>query len=187
METKEAIQKLKTDLVALKERGQEQVKILALEQYLTDLEHVATESAEWRNHQHQSSLAQYDAQATSDLEMFKSVLESGREALKAVLLINGGAAVALLGALSYVVSRDGSQELGLGISVSLADFGGGVLLAALSSGARYVTQFVYKDGHNRTGHVFNGLSILLATTAYVAFGFGMFHAYDTFNSFFAMR
>jgi len=184
METKEAIALLKSDITVLKERGQDSVPIAGLQDYLSGLEKAAATSTELRNHALQSSLAQYDARVRSDLEMFKSVLDAGIEALKAVMLINGGAAVALLGALSYVVSKGGLEQLGLGVSISLAYFGGGVLSAALALGARYVTQAFFAVGHTKTGHGFNSLSILLTVVAYAAFGMGLFNAYHAFVNYF---
>ena len=107
METKEAIELPKSDLAALKEQGQDNVPIAGLQEYLSGLEKAAATSTELRNHAHQGLLAQYDARARLDLEMFKSVLDAGKEALKAAMFINGGAAVAL--ATGMVPLADGTD------------------------------------------------------------------------------
>lgn len=90
METKEAIDKIKQDLAEVKAQGHTSVVIETLENYLTGLEKDASLSIEYRKLDHQGSLAQYVAQAQTDLVMLKSVLDAGSEALKAILLINGG-------------------------------------------------------------------------------------------------
>jgi hypothetical protein len=46
--------------------------------------------------QHKSNLAEYKASAEFSLEQLRSVIVAGQAALKSAILINGGAAVALL-------------------------------------------------------------------------------------------
>jgi len=185
METKETLEKIKTDLTMLRDQGQATVEIKALEHYLADLQEYAGTSIELRKLQHLSSLAHYDAQAKSSIEMFKSVINAGKEALNAALLINGGAAVACLGFLGSVLSKGGTESLGLRFTVPLLAFGFGVLAGALGFGVRYCSQFFYAKNHQKTGHTFNGISTLFAACAYAAFGSGVYAVYLAFASHFS--
>jgi len=63
------------------------------------------QSIELRKLEYQRMLAHYDAQTKHGIEMFKSVIESGREALNALVLVNGGAVVALLGFMGATLSK----------------------------------------------------------------------------------
>ena len=184
METKEAIDKLKSDLAEVKAQGQATVAIEALENYLAGLEKDDLVSIELRKLDHQRSLAYYDAQAKFKIEMFKSVIDAGKEALNAALLINGGAVVAFLGFLGSMLSKSGSESLGLKLTIPLLSFSSGVLFSALSFGMRYLCQFFYERKCVKTGHSFNILTILLAITAYTVFGYGVYMAYAAFASHF---
>jgi primosomal replication protein N len=180
MDTKETLDKIKTDLHSLQEKGHAVLNIEALKEYITALQKDSSVSVEFKKLQHQSSLAQYDAKIKAHLEMFKSVINAGKEALNATLLINGGAAVACLGFLGSMLSKGGSESLGLMFTVPLAAFGFGVLSGALGFGMRYCAQFFYARLLNKTGHTFNIGSIFLAACAYVLFGYGVYSAYLAF-------
>jgi hypothetical protein len=117
-------------------------------------------------------LAEYDAQVRSHLEAFKATIESGREALNALLLINGGAVVALLGFVGAMASKTNGMAVAASMRAPLLRFGTGVLLGALAFGMRYLAQAFYASDMNRWGHAFNALSISLAIAGYVVFGWG---------------
>jgi len=184
METKEAIDKFKSDLAEVKAQGQSTVAIEALENYLGGLEKDASLSFEMRKLEYQQTLAHYDAQTKSQLEMFKSVIDAGKEALNATLLINGGAVVAFLGFLGSMLSKGGSEALGLKLTIPLLFFGFGVLFGALGFGFRYCAQFTYARQWIKAGHIFNVISVLFATAAYTAFGYGVYVAYSAFTTHF---
>jgi len=180
VEIKEALEKIKADLVELQDQGRTTVQIEALNQYLEAMQENAGESTELRKLEHMSSLAQYDVKAKWSIEMFRSVINAGKEALTATLLINGAAAIACLGFLGSMLSKGGSEVLGLRFTVPLSTFGFGVLAGALGFGARYLSQVFYAMQNNKTGHAFNFVSILFAACAYIAFGYGVCKAYLAF-------
>lgn len=188
METKEAIDKLKSDLAEIKAQGQESVPIAGLENYLAGLEKDATTSFENRKLDYQRMLAGYDAQVKFDIEMFKSVIEAGKEALNATLIINGGAVIAFFGFLGSMLSKGGAEALGLKLTVPLCSFGFGVLFAALGFGIRYLAQYCYaKKVWMKTGHSFNVASIFMAITSYIMFGYGVYNAYKAFVAHFTIK
>lgn len=191
METKEAIDKLKSDLAGIKAQGQETIPIEGLENYLSALEKDASASLESRKLEFQGMLADHDARVKFDIEIFKTANEAGREALKAALIINGGAVIAFLGFLGSMLSKGGAEALGLKLTIPLCSFGFGVLFAALGFGVRYLTQFCYakrgKKAWINAGHFSNFVTILLATAALTVFGFGVYRAYAAFVSHFTIR
>ena len=77
------------------------------------------------------------------LQAFEATIASGQSALKTGVLINGGAAVALLAFLGSTSSRTGSAtplvHLRL-LSVALLCFGAGVLASAFAAGFVYLAQ-----------------------------------------------
>ena len=185
MEAKEAVDKFRRDLADLKKDGIENVSISGLENYLSVLEQSASQSNTLRQIEHQRNLAHYDAQIKTGIEMFKSVIESGKEALNATILINGGAVAALLGFLSSLISKGTQNQIGQQLTVALLCFGSGVLFGALGFGVRYLTQLTYSAKQQRLGHSLNFLSSLPAVFAYSAFGLGVFQTYCAFQIHFA--
>jgi len=78
------------------------------------------------------------AQSSSD--MFKSVIDTGKTALQNAILINGGAAVAIL-ALIGAISASGKPVGFLVVGATL--FAIGALSGALGAGATCITQMLY--------------------------------------------
>ncbi len=70
------------------------------------------------------------------LETYKSMISVGTEALKALLLINGGAIVALL---AYLGQASGRLQLAALAAKPLTLFLGGLVAAALAFLGTYVT------------------------------------------------
>jgi hypothetical protein len=56
-----------------------------------------------------SDLAGYAAQIAANLELFKSVISTANIAIKSLITINGGAAVALLAFVGHLLSTGGKQ------------------------------------------------------------------------------
>jgi hypothetical protein len=97
--------------------------------------------------------------------------------------MNGGAAVALLALVGHLASVDAGRIRGL--APSLATFVTGVLVAALASGATYISQWFYASNQSwdKTGLAFNILAILLGLGSYVVFAVGMWRGYSVLTAF----
>lgn len=186
MEPAEVIDELKAALSEVKAEGQESVTVFALEKFLERLRKDAGQSAELRRLEYQRILAGYDAETKHSIEMFKSVIEAGREALNALVLINGGAVVALLGFMSAAISKGFPQSLGASLTWPLLQFGFGVLMGALGFGARYFSQAFYSGKRRKTGLAFTLLAILFAFGGYTLFGLGIYGAFTSFSTQFAL-
>ena len=73
-----------------------------------------------------------------------SIIKSGDAALRACLLINAGAAVAILAFMGSVISRDAtaSHKVIVEVAPGLNWFAGGVLAAVVAMGLTYVVHFL---------------------------------------------
>jgi hypothetical protein len=118
------------------------------------------------------------------IELAKSVILTAQNALKSAMLINGGAAVALLAFVGHVWKPDGSTLL-ISIAGALYWFVIGVLLDAVSAASFYFTQWFYhetsgasRDRYFVAGVTFHMLAILLVLTSYGTFAYGTLLVYN---------
>lgn len=183
MESQEVIEEFRKQLDQVEAQGGQQVQVSALRAYLSALEKDASSSLEYRKQQHEGMLAHYAAKNQHSIEMLKAVLEAGKSALQALLAINGGAVVALLGVLSNLAGKSGGGSLAKYLALPLLQFGLGVLVAALGFALRYFSQACYsessenKDRYHVWGDRFRYAAILSAIGGYVLFGFAVVNAY----------
>ncbi len=167
-------------------------------------------SRELARYAHERNLEHYRSTiqtvSKSSASMFSAVLETGASAVKSVILINGGAAVALLAFLSNAWGK-GIVNSGMNIlSYSLYMFGLGVFFGAISMGFRFLSQACYGHALEQTiktildkldkqtpfqtpdsrvrklGHFFQFLSIIAGLAAYIAFFWGLNKAITAFTS-----
>lgn len=120
----------------------------------------------------------------SDLEMFRTVIQSGQNALKTALLMNGGASVALLAFIGKLTEEQHSRIPAF--TDALAVFVCGVFAIVVSSGFTYLSQWFYAETENwkqHAGLIFNIFAILLGITSYGFFVWGMRSAYAAFLTF----
>jgi hypothetical protein len=121
-----------------------------------------------------------------DLEFIRSTVAAAHVALKAALLINGGAAVAMLAFIGNVfrACRDTSLVPALSFALLLHVFG--VLAAAVATGTAYVAQAGFGNELGKhsvgLGGAFRVISCALIATSYVLFGYASWAAYMAFVS-----
>jgi uncharacterized membrane protein YvlD (DUF360 family) len=111
------------------------------------------------------------------LEMFRAGTTTGAEAIKAAILINGGAAVAVLAFISHLTKPEVAR-----FAVPLFLFVGGVFASAVASGVTYLVHWCYVAGWNRGGWWVNFAASLLVAASLCLFGFGCICAFSAFNS-----
>jgi hypothetical protein len=181
MESKEVIEALRQQLQQVETRGGQQIQITALRAYLNAVERDAGASQEFRKREHEGMLAHYVAENQHSIEMLKAVLEAGKSALHALLIINGGAVVALLGVMSNLAGKSEGALLAKYLALPLLQFGIGVLAGASGFAFRYLSQACYSesdgDGAQPWGDRFKYVAILSGIAGYVLFGFGVVNAY----------
>jgi len=119
--------------------------------------------------EHESKLAEYDAENARRLEMFKSVITAGQSALKSAILINGGAAVAMLAFAGSIWGKSLAQCTVKYLLAAMGLFVVGVLLGAVASGLTYLVQRAYAQEREKTGNRLNVGTISCVVVAYVLF------------------
>lgn len=183
MESQELISEFRKQLDQVEAQGDQQIQVAALRSYLDALEKDASASQEYRKREHEGMLAHYAARNQHSIEMLKAVLEAGKSALQSLLVINGGAVIALLGVFSRLAGKDGGASLARHLSLPLLLFGLGVLVAALGFAFRYFSQACYsesnteKDNSQKAGDMFRYAAIASALCGYILFGIAVVNAY----------
>lgn len=120
----------------------------------------------------------------SQLEMFRSVILAGQGAIKSSFLLNGGAAAALLAFTGHLAQFNPNKVAEFGSC--LLPFTYGVLAVAITSGATYLSQWLYasdKKPAQRAGFVFNIVCITLGLASYALFIWGLFATYQAFKAY----
>lgn len=116
-----------------------------------------------------------------DVELFKSVIQSGQIALRSCILVNGGAAVALLAFLGHVSSQAARTTLINDIAGSMGIYAAGVAAGALATGLAYLAQWLYMHSSKQwIGGIANVSTILTGLTSLGAFSFASWRAYQAF-------
>jgi hypothetical protein len=180
MEPKDLLDRIRNDVAQLLDRGQQFVHIPTLLQYLADLERNAPGNSQQAELHHQSQLAEHRAQHEAQLEMFKSVIETGQTAVNTAILVSGGASVALLAFIGNLMTKGQPAPLPQAFVWALCAFGGGVLLGAMATGARYIAQHSYSrpmPAWQCAGTVFQVVCVGLVLATYGLFAAGMAAAY----------
>ena len=132
----------------------------------------------------QLCIKQNEAAQASNLEMFRSVISAGQNALKTAFLMNGGATVAILAFLGKL--SDQHQDKIADFSASLVVFVIGVLAISMASGSTYLSQWFYAGSESwkqKTGFWLNILAISLGLASYGFFIWGTMRVYKAFLGF----
>lgn len=185
MNAVEAIEYVREALATVKKQGASTVDIDRLDGFLAEFKKGApTMGADEANRNHEVEIERWKLNSATQLEMFKSVIEAGQTALKASLLMNGGAAAALLafmgGFLTKATDLAAQSPIISGIGAALLAFVLALGFTGTATGFRYLSQAAYASFSERwrvPGHVFSGASIALALASYVGFFYGAYRAY----------
>ncbi len=111
------------------------------------------------------------------VESTKATIQFAVEAIRAVILVNGGAAVAILAFLGNAASKSSSIQLDVvPISAALGHFAfglaGGVACAAFS----YLAQLCYLQNWDRSGRALHATAIISCLAGLVLFLVGVLTA-----------
>ncbi|WP_322521131.1 hypothetical protein SR882_10175 [Guyparkeria halophila] len=195
MKSSEVVEIFKGAIESTKQNGIDKVSIEDLEAYTARLEEAVNESPEGV-HAGEANMEKYRADLNAwitarqhqyeyNLEMLRSVITVGQSALKSALLINGGAAVAVLAFIGRLFSSESASLSMGGLSLALLQFVWGVLGAAIAAGATYFSQAGYggefgswSRGVGVGGHI---VAVLGVFSAYGCFGVGAWQAYSAIN------
>lgn len=188
MGTREFAAQMKSEIAGLKQQGVAAVYVDNLINYLE-----AVESSPEQN-PGPAELERYKAELeqhiegmkhtyAANLESFRAVITAGQNAIRSMILINGGASVAILAFLGHLASTNtGAIPAFAGC---LVPFAAGTLLGGLVSGGTYLAQWLYsaqRPQFHRAGHVVNWAVIVFGFLAFVSFGSGVWWTYNAFTS-----
>lgn len=121
------------------------------------------------------------------LTFLNSAATLAQSTIKGAMLINGGAAVAVLAFIGNIWSK--CNEVPESIAWSVASYSGGVLIAGIAMGTAYFTQYYYLEnllnekGANKVkvGKVFRNTSTILIIGSFISFAIGTYLSFVTFT------
>ncbi|MCO7512692.1 hypothetical protein NJH77_25965 [Serratia fonticola] len=128
-----------------------------------------------------------------NLENYRSVIAAGTNASKACMLLNGGAAVALLAFMGNIWNKENQIAAVSQISYGILSFCAGVLLAVLCMGSIYLSQFAYglvdieserpeKSKAHIAGRIFNVTAMFAWVASIALFAIGCYCAFNAMGS-----
>lgn len=187
MKAVEVIQEVKKALANTKQAGEVSVSIDAMGNFMDQLEKRAQKFGEFNKLEHDRLLKEFEAENARNIahsqnvnahsvEMFKSVIATGQAALKASMVINGGAAAALLAFIGKIWNEGSIVQVTNALTHSILWFCSGLLIASFASGSTYLSQYSYLKGWDKVGGVVNVFTVLAVLASYVMFAFGCFNA-----------
>ena len=133
---------------------------------------------------HDFKLADYTHDLEHDrnvaVEMFRAIITSGQSAMRAAMLLNGGAAIAMLAFVGKLVELDVNAASHIANDILLFAFG--ALAVAAAGGFTYVSQYFYQEIYATPSKkeswvqycavAFHTAAIIGVVTSYVLFGCG---------------
>lgn len=151
-----------------------------LQQYKTDCDlHLQKYKADCDLHL-QKYKVECKIQNTEYAETFRSVILTGQTAIRSLIIINGGAAVALLAFIGNIWVKN--QPAIKGLAVSLLCFVLGVLGGGIVSALTYLGQHDYGVEKKRRGDIIRNIIIVIAICSYALFACGTYKAYQVFST-----
>lgn len=187
MKVEEVIQTIINDVKEAKEHGAINIDSEKLISYLESVKedspkalsedlHVEYNKARWGLYQEQ-----YRAQNESNLEMFRSVIASGQNALRALFLINGGAVIAILAFLGNCYGKPKVFSCA-GLPDALFCFTIGVGAIGVATALTYFTQRMYASDWKKRGNWLNAVVVIFGFISVASFCVGSWLAYNTFKN-----
>jgi hypothetical protein len=191
MNNKQIIQEFRLAITEARDAGRKTIKILALEEFLQSIELEINKNGEINENKLQArivefraenerNLAQYNAEVSSNLEIFRSGVTAGLAATRAMIIINGGACVAILAFIGGLFEK--KELLAKSLAITLLYFALGVLSGGLVAGLTYLNQAAYNEGKDQLGNVIRVICIVVGLTSYIFFAVGGYQAYSLISA-----
>jgi hypothetical protein len=148
----------------------------------SELDRIISETDSSNEHLWRKYHSRFELWRETRLELTRAVISFGQVAIRSLVLINGGAAIAVLTFIGNFTQNQNSLMNEL--SYSLLSFCFGAAAAALVAGFAYVTQFLY-DGFSkkasRIGTAFHILAVFFAIASFTLFIVGVLTAFWGFQ------
>jgi divalent metal cation (Fe/Co/Zn/Cd) transporter len=205
MNVSQLIALIRSEIARLRSEHAELVTIASLETLLAAVENhlaqqpeepIAAFAIEHAKLQHASNLVWYEARERMRAELFKSVISTAKVLIKSLILINGGAAVALLAFIGHLATAETHTGAPIhAFACPLACFVFGVGAAALFAGFVAAAQKLYAEAYNQRtikddakhgrrlewgANACVLVSIVFALCSVAAFALGSYLAYEVF-------
>ncbi|MDQ0324335.1 hypothetical protein J2R99_000184 [Rhodopseudomonas julia] len=116
---------------------------------------------------------------SENLELIKAAIQAGQNAIRSIILINGGAAIAIIALLGHLAGADSGVMHDY--AQCLLPFAAGTLLGGLMAGVTYLSQAAHAAGEGSKGTTINNISIIIGLMSYAAFGLGVWWTYQAFS------
>ncbi|EMP5832775.1 MULTISPECIES: hypothetical protein [Klebsiella] len=191
MNSSELLELIKKDVSDVKQNGSETIPVDNLLHYLSEIDVTEQPEAnaltlEGIKHQNSTQLEMLKIENNFQIESFKAAISIGANACRTFLIMNGGAAIALLAFLGNIWNKNSSTEAASAIATALFLFCGGVVLAGLCSGLSYFSQCFFsssyggrKKVHLWLGQIINALACICGGGSIFIFAYGSFSAYQS--------
>lgn len=186
MSVKQFAKSLREEVQAIKDQGVASIYCENLIKYLTEVENspepettpLALEEAKARLQQWVVS-NQY--QHESSIEMFRSVIASGQNALRTSFVLNGGACVALLAFIGHLAQFN-TPAVPI-FANALFPFVIALIAISLTSGLTYIGQSMYAHNHLKWGDKVKAICIILGFSSAVFFCWGVLILHSAFQNY----
>ncbi len=196
MKANEVVQIYTAAIRDVVEHGADSVPVSELQRVNSEIAKIAAQSpddiaiGEVALENYKSQLAKnvehYRGVNAFNIEMLRATISTGQSALKSAMLVNGGAAVAVLAFLGNAWAKDIPKHVLTEAAYGLSLFVWGVLAAASAAGATYLSQAGYGGefgkGSKTIGGVGRGLAILLVVSSYILFSYAAWQTYRSLGS-----
>lgn len=212
------LEKVENDLLEVKKQGEQAVDIDKLLAYLStiknssevqlEIEKDLARYAHERNLEHykakvQNHIANYETLSENLLQQFKSIIDLAQSTLKSAILINGGAAVALLTFIGNSWGKGDGQSV-YPILSGISYFAKGALSGAVASALAYFCQLCFSYSGDKkvvlllenldkedpqpmpiskveiAAYILQAIAIIVTIVSYVLFAFGMTSTSEAF-------
>jgi len=135
--------------------------------------------------QFQQTVEQTKATYSISMENFRAVIAAGQSAIRTMLVLNGGAAVAMLAFIGHLATESSTQGSIGRYATTILFFALGALAAATVSAGTYLGQWFYghyaSPTHVKIGHYLNVAVIVVGLASLGLFTGGMIDAYFAFR------
>ncbi|EIV9530877.1 hypothetical protein MBN47_005262 [Klebsiella aerogenes] len=189
MNSHELLEQIKHDVSAAKNDAMDSIPIDNLLNYLSEIDvsedvernEVALEGIK---HSNSTQLEVLKIENIFQIESFKAAINIGANACKTFLIMNGGAAIALLAFLGNIWNKSSTPDAAYAVAGALFLFCIGVVLSGVCAGLSYFSQAFFVSSelgkHKyrlRCGHAMNALACICGAGSIIVFAYGAYTAY----------
>lgn len=191
MNSSELLNQIKNDVNEAKSNGSEVIPVDNLLNYLSGFDVTVSDqqneiNLEGYKHYNSTQLEILKIENNFQVESFKAAINIGANACRTFLIMNGGAAIALLAFLGNIWNKSSSTEAASAVAAALFLFCGGVVLAGLCSGLAYIAQCLFSSSVLGTkkvylwlGHIINTFACFAGAGSIAIFAYGSYSAYES--------